>query len=740
MRRVSSICLVLAALVLAVYWPVGHFAFIDYDDPAFITGNPQVRVGVTWSSVRYALAQSVVGNWHPVTTLSHILDCQIFGVHPGPMHFVNAAFHAANALLLFLVLRRMTGAIWRSAIVAAFFALHPLRVESVAWISERKDVLSAFFFLLTIWAYVRYVQVQSLESRVQPAATARQRGESPKSKAQSQRSVVSSQWSVVRGPWSVVRGRWSVARGPWSLSLLFFTLGLMSKPMLITLPFVLLLLDYWPLGRIAEWGLRSAESRDTRHASRFTFHASRFTLVPLLVEKLPFFALAAIFSVVTLVIQTRVGATAVNARFTLADRVGNALVSYVKYLGKTFWPTDLAIIYPHPGLHFPFSDQWPEWQLSATALVLVAISALCLCEVRRRPYLAVGWFWYLGMMVPVIGLIQVGEQAMADRYTYLPLIGPVLSLVWLLSELACSRTDAARSKAREPRGVCQSRGALELRHKLPERQSTGALQNPAENLTVFAEDSRSSINGALAALTLLALSACAVLTRHQLQYWRDTVTLFEHAVEITADNPGAQFCLGIGLEKEGQLDRAMVHYRVAVAICPTCLEAHSNMGHLLRTRGKLQEAIVQYLAAIRSKPDDLPSHLNLAGTLLESGQTREAVPRFEEALQIDPDSIEALNNLAWILAASGDPGIRNGARAVEYGERACRLTESKQTIMVGTLAAAYAEAGRFADAIATAEKACALAAQNGELALLEKNRQLLELYRAGKPYREPAAK
>ena len=199
MRRVSSICLVLAALVLAVYWPVGHYAFIDYDDPAFITGNPQVRAGVTWSSVRYALAQSVVGNWHPVTTLSHILDCQIFGVHPGPMHFVNAAFHAANALLLFLVLRRMTGAIWRSAIVAAFFALHPLRVESVAWISERKDVLSAFFFLLTIWAYVRYVQVQSLESRVQPAATARQRGESPKSKAQSQRSVVSSQWSV--GKW-----------------------------------------------------------------------------------------------------------------------------------------------------------------------------------------------------------------------------------------------------------------------------------------------------------------------------------------------------------------------------------------------------------------------------------------------------------------------------------------------------------------------------------------------------------
>ena len=412
-----------------------------------------------------------------------------------------------------------------------------------------------------------------------------------------------------------------------------------------------------------------------------------------------------------------------------------------------FWPTDLAAIYPHPASHYYLSDQWPGWEICAAGLLLLAISALCLCQIRRRPYLAVGWFWYLGMLVPVIGLIQAGEQAMADRYTYLPLIGPVIALVWLISELA--RPRPARLPAQEPplpgpsatlspqRGERAGRGAR-LGWLLASEPDVGAKCRPGSSLSSILRPS--PVRLSLAALALLALSTCAILTRHQLHYWRDSVSLFQHTVDITADNPGAQFGLGVGLEKEGKLRQAMVHYRVAVSILPAYADAHFNIGHLLRTHGHRQAAAKEFLTAIRLRPGEVKFRLNLAGDLMELGQTREAVQGFEEALQIDPDSTEALNNLAWLLAANSDPAIRDGARAVEYGERACRLTDYKQTTMVGTLAAAYAEAGRFPEAVATAEKACALAAAANDHTLLEKNLQLLELYRAGKPYHEPAAK
>jgi Flp pilus assembly protein TadD len=732
MRRASSIGLVLAALVLAVYWPVRHYYFLCYDDPEYVTDKPDVKAGLTWPSIRYALTTGVVGNWHPVTTLSHILDCQVFGVNPGPMHLVNAAFHAVNALLLFLVLRRMTGAMWRSAIVAAFFALHPLRIESVAWISERKDVLSGCFFLLTIWAYARYARggrhmeerrMQKVDSRI---------------------------------PHPASRSTFHVSPF-YLLALVFFILGLMSKPMLVTLPFVLLLLDYWPLSRIE---VRSPESKvQSQEAevsslkskvqsqrsvvsgpvSRITFHSSRFTLLTLLLEKLPFFALAAIFSVLTLFVQSHAGTTALNARFTLEDRAANALVSYVRYLGKLFWPTDLAAIYPHPASRYYLRDQWPGWETCAAGLLLLAVSALCLCQARRRPYLTVGWFWYLGMMVPVIGLIQAGEQSMADRYTYLPLIGPVLSLVWLLSELASSRTEKVGSQARHRLEVPRSSGVPGGNVAVQKRQRTGALPAHADKRAISGKDSIPFVQWALAALAVILLAVCSVLTRHQLHYWRDSVSLFEHTVEVTADNPGAQFALGIGLEKQGQVRRAMVHYRVAIDILPSYTEAHFNIGHLLREEGEWQRAAEEFRTTLRYKPHDLKFRLNLAGVMLEGGQTREAVQRFEESLQVDPDSTEALNNLAWILAANCDPAVRQGARAVEYAERACQLTQFKQTTIVGTLAAAYAEAGRFEDAVATAGKACALAAQHGEQGLLAKNQELLELYRASKPYHEPAA-
>jgi hypothetical protein len=481
MRRVSSIGLVLVALVLAVYWPVRHYDFLCYDDPEYLTDKPLVKAGLTWPSIRYALTTSVVGNWHPVTTLSHILDCQVFGVNPGPMHLVNAAFHAVNALLLFLVLRRMTGALWRSAIVAAFFALHPLRVESVAWISERKDVLSAFFFLLTIWAYVRYVEVQSPKPKVQ---SLKSKVQSREAEGQSREPSPCITDHTSRITHHASRITYHVSRY-YLLCLLFFALGLMSKPMLVTLPFVLLLLDYWPLQRLRLPTLIPQPSTRSAPPSRpqlSAFNRQPSTLTALLREKAPFFALAAVFSGLTLFVQSRAGANVLNASFTLEDRVSNALVSYVRYLGNMFWPTDLAAIYPHPASHYYLRDQWPGWEICAAGLLLLAVSALCLCQVRRRPYLAVGWFWYLGMLVPVIGLIQAGEQAMADRYTYLPLIGPVLSLVWFLSELVLPpSTSLARASLPLPRvwGARRVKGACwPVGLGCPGRSRAGPLLGP----------------------------------------------------------------------------------------------------------------------------------------------------------------------------------------------------------------------------------------------------------------------
>jgi Tfp pilus assembly protein PilF len=406
--------------------------------------------------------------------------------------------------------------------------------------------------------------------------------------------------------------------------------------------------------------------------------------------------------------------------------VANAPVSYVRYLGKMLWPTNLAPIYPHPASRYFLSDQWPEWQVWVAALLLVFLSALGIAELRRRPYLAVGWFWFFGMMIPVIGLVQVGEQAMADRYTYLPLIGPTFALVWLFSELARS---------------------LPVRLPLPKGDGKAIIrtsQAAADDATSrrpgsfqFSFPRPSPLQLALTVLTLLALSACAVLTRHQLHYWRDTVALFEHTVDVTADNPGAQFTLGVGLEEAGRPDLATIRYRIALAISPRLPEAHQNLGQLLGKRGYTREAVQHYLIALQLNSKDIASRLNLAGVLMHSGQVQTAVRHFEEALRINPDSVEALNNLAWLFATSEDPAFRDGPRAVQLAQHACELTAWKQTILIGTLAAAYAEAGRFAEAIATAERACASASQKGEQTLLERNRQLLELYRAGKPDHEP---
>jgi tetratricopeptide (TPR) repeat protein len=450
----------------------------------------------------------------------------------------------------------------------------------------------------------------------------------------------------------------------------------MSKPMVVTLPFVLLLLDFWPLQRLK---ISSLKSQISNYGS-------------LVLEKVPFLLLSIIDCWITLSVQKSAGATQVIRQITWGDRLANAVTSYVKYLGKLFWPADLAIVYPHSANHYYLSAQWPGWEITAAALLLVLVTIFCVLQLRQYPFLAVGWFWFLGMLVPVIGLVQVGEQAMADRYTYLPLIGPVLSLVWWAREAIAS----------------------------------GILAN--------ANQFRASIFG-IAAL-LVVCFPLVWLTRQQLEYWENTVTLFEHAIAVTADNPSAQFALGVRLERGGEVGKAMVRYRVAAAIDPHYSKAYYNMGQVLRKAGKWPEAADAYFAAVRSNPRDLATQLNLASVLPHVGRAKEAVAHFDEALRIDPTSIEGLNNLAWLLATSPDPGVRDGARAVQLAERACSLTGSKVPVFLGTLAAAYAEAGRFGEAIATAERACAFATEAGDTATAAKNQELLGIYRANRPYRD----
>lgn len=658
MRLKVPICLTLALITFGLYWPTRHFAFLNFDDQYFLL-SPYVSAGLSFPGVYWALTSVVAENWHPITTFSFLLMHQFFGLNPGAEHLLNAGIHAANVALLFLVLMEMTtrrpdggtaappcqikeaqrfdatcpssqrfDATWRSAIVAAIFAWHPLRVESVAWIAERKDVLFMFFMLLSLLCYARYTRAGP--GKPLPPPDKRTIFDTP--------------------PRTVY----------FNLALLFFVFSLLSKAMSVTLPFLLLLLDVWPLKRFNICGLR--EERDgfeggvplqgfnapaaPKHSDGGSESAStllpRRKLVtagqPLLREKLPFFAASALFCIITFHIQKAHDALASLHQIGAGARMENVICSYAGYLGKLFWPSNLAIIYP-------FSNSFDAAQVVLSGLLLVAISALCVLQISRRPYLAVGWFWFLGTMVPVIGLVQLGEQGMADRYTYLPLIGPVISLVWLVSEWV--RANSFRKWV------------------------------------------------AIAA-TALVLATCAVLTTRQLQYWRDTVTLFTHSIAVTRNNSLAEFPLAKALQNEGLLRQAAAHYRIAIA------------------RG--------------ADDENFWPNFYFAELLDKEGHYQEAKKCMETAVQIKPNQADALNNLAWILSTCPDEKVRDGERAVKLAERACELTHDRSAKFLSTLGAAYAEAGRFDDAIATIEKAGALAQQTGQDALFNGDAQLLELF------------
>jgi tetratricopeptide (TPR) repeat protein len=542
-RLEHMVCLFLIVATLTVYWQVRNHDFVNYDDDKYVTKNPHVQAGVSREGIIWAFTTTHASNWHPLTWLSHMLDCQLYGLNPEGHHLTNLLLHIANTLLLFLVLKRMTEALWRSAIVAALFALHPLHVESVAWVAERKDVLSTFFFMTTMWAYVRYVECPRL--------------------------------------------------GRYVLVAFSFSLGLIAKPMLVTLPFVLLLMDYWPLGRLELRPSTVPINIQTQHSKYPACQDSR--ALPLLWEKAPFFVLAAVSAVVTIVVQRAGGSLSSLEMFPLTIRVANALVSYLSYIGKMIWPMHLAVFYPHPGMR-------PVWQAAGAGLLLLCVSVAVIRAAQRAPYLAVGWLWYLGTLIPVIGVVQVGAQAMADRYTYVPLIGVFVMIGWGLRDLV-SRWDHLGAVVPGCVGV------------------------------IFA-----------------ALMICTWL---QVSRWNNSISLFEHTLDITVDNNLAHYNLGIVLAERGRLEEAIGHFSEALRIKPDDAEAHNNLGIALAERGRLEEAMGHFSEALRIKPDYAEPHYNLGIALALQRRRQEAMHHFSVAVKLKPDYAEAHLNLGAVIASQG---------------------------------------------------------------------------------------
>jgi tetratricopeptide (TPR) repeat protein len=533
-----QLAILLALVTAALYWPVTRHQFVNYDDDVYVTRNVHVQQGLTADSLLWALRQPVCGNWHPVTIWSHMLDCQLYHLDSWGHHLTNLLLHALNAALVFLLLYRLTGSRWRSACVAAVFAWHPLHVESVAWLAERKDVLSAAFGWLALLLYARHAQGPALAG---PGAA----------------------------PGSLVTPQVFYRSPCYWLAWLCFALGLMSKPMLVTWPGVMLLLDYWPLGR---W--------------------QRGRIGPLLIEKIPFLILAAADSVLTFWVQQRTGAMQAFQHLPLIIRGETALIAYARYLEKLFWPVDLAVVYPHPG-------HWPPAGVLVSAIGFILVTAWVWRARQRQPFLPVGWFWFVGTLVPVIGLVPVGIQSMADRYTYIPSVGVLIMIVWGGHALACH-------------------------WRVPWQWPGG--------------------------LSVAVLLACATLTERQIGYWQNSQTLFQHSLAVTADNVTARVNLGIALLDAKQPDAAILQFDDALRLQPNSAEAHNNLGEAWSRKGQYAAAVREYRESMRIEPD-LPDAYNDLGTVLvRQGQTNEAIHEFQAAIQVNPNYVEPYENLGSLMA------------------------------------------------------------------------------------------
>jgi len=660
---VPAICVFLAAIVWFVFGGTLHHDFVYFDDQRYVFENPIVIKGLTAQGFHYAFTTFLLSNWHPLTWLSFMLDCQLYGLNPAGHHLTNVLLHAATVVLLFLVLRRMTGALWRSAFVAAVFAIHPLRVESVAWVAERKDVLSGMFFMLTLWAYVRFVEGQSKPEN-NSTSTAR---------------------SSLRN---------------YFLVLLFFAAGLLSKPMLVTLPVVLLLLDYWPLNRMRT-------DAGTGRAIQFAGLAVPFRLI---IEKLPLFALSLASCVMTMLAQR--DSVLTFEHMSLPLRLGNAAMSYAIYLKQMFWPVKLAALYPFN------AGNVTVLAVASSLILLAAISAGVIALRRRLPYLWVGWLWYLIMLLPVIEILQVGSHARADRYTYLPQIGLYVLLTWIVADLCAGwrhrkiLLGAASAAVLVALIIC-------ARTQVAYWRDTETIWTHTINCTtdnVFAENNLGAF--------LLKKGRADEAQKH-----------IERALQIQPRSATAHHNLAMLLANKGDFDGAIAHFQTCLQIQPANWQAHGNLASVLfYQKGKADAALAQCLKALEINPHDAQSHTVAGHVLLQKGRDAEAVFHYRQALAADPNSTIVLNNFAETLAISPDASVRNGALAVRCAERACALTKNSVPEFIATLAAADAEAGHFDEAVETAKRAGALASAGGQTELLEKIRKQLDLYLAHQPY------
>jgi tetratricopeptide (TPR) repeat protein len=739
---VLGLCISLAAVIWVVFGQTVHYGFVNFDDDIYVYNNPNVEHGLSLKGVTWAFTHVHSSNWHPVTWLSHMLDCQCYGLNPYGHHLTNILLHTATAMLLFLVLRQMTGCLWRCAFVAAVFAIHPLRVESVAWVAERKDVLSGFFFMLTIGAYVAY------------ARNAR-------------------------------------AFGYYILTVLMMALALMSKPMVVTLPFLLLLLDYWPL-------------------NRFNLEDSRGIPRSLILEKIPLLALSGAVCLITIVAQK--GAMSSPPLFL---RLGNALVSYVVYIQQMIFPANLAVLYP-----FPDNGLAPS-KIVMAAVCLIIISSVAVAARRRQPWLLFGWLWYLVALVPVIGMFQVGTQAHADRYTYLPQIGLYIALAWAVADLC-----AGRLYRRVIAGVVSTATVLAL--TLSARVQTTFWQNGktlwTHALACASPSLTAHINLGNALLEEGGIDDAMVQYQKALQFnpenadanvsfgyaliqkgMRDEASIYLlKALEINPDNAAANNDLGIiSFEKgnsaeaiahfekallikpdypeasynfgnalfqqgdladaviryeqalqskpgyveacynlgnaffrQGKIDDAIIRYQEALRIKPDHLSASYNLGMAFKQKGRMDEAVVQFRKVVKLQPESAEAYYNLGDALVQNGKEAEAITNLHRAVEINPDYSDAANDLAWELATAPQASVRNGSLAVELAQHANQLANGKDLDVLDTLAAAYAEAGRFDDAVKTMRKAIELDQSLAELDRLAQLNRELHLYESNLPFHQ----
>ena len=682
--KIIGVCAALIALIWIVFGQTLNHRFVNFDDGAYVYRNSEVMRGISVEGTTWAFTHPVAANWHPLTVLSHMLDCQWYGVAPMGHHFTNVLLHSVAALLLFFAFLNMTEKLWRSAFVAAVFAIHPLHVESVAWVAERKDVLSAVFFMLTLLAYARYAQ------------------------------------------------RPSIAR--YALVLIAVALGLMAKPMLVTLPFVLLLLDYWPLGRMrrAKGETQGPELNGPQNFGK------------LLLEKVPLFVLSATASAAAIVTQSR--SINLNEHISLGSRIGNAFMSLMTYVGQAIWPQNLAVFYPYP-------DSVPAPRLVGAIAGIIAITAAAFILRRTKPFFIVGWLWFTGMLIPVLGIIQVGIQAHADRYNYLPQIGLCLIVVWAVADLSRSwRSQRIVVSAFGVAVVIALAWAARIqtsywfdsqslwKHALAAAPDNETARQHLSDAFLEKGEFEEAIAQARQAINLAPESADAhgvlgaALARSSES--DEAITQLQTALQLNPKLAQAHFNLGNVFLQRGDMTQAIANYESELELYPKSAEAHNNLGNALLRAGKIDQAQDQLRSALSLNPRYPEAHNNLAIVLSQTGGLREAINEWDKTLRIDPNNLEAQCNLAWVLATSSDASVRDGAKAVQLTEKAIKLSGGQNARIWRLAAAAQAEAGRFPEAIKAAQNGIAIAKSEGNMALVQTLEANLRSFEQGRPLRD----